>query len=57
MKENCDYLDYSLTMDLPPYAAEIFLFDDAPKREKKSPAAEKSRKAAAGKSTRKENKA
>ncbi len=34
VKENCDYLDYSLTMDLPPYAAEVFVFD----LEKKAPA-------------------
>ena len=34
VQENCDYLDYSLTMDLPPYAAEVFVFD----LEKKAPA-------------------
>ena len=26
VKENCDYRDYSLTLDLPPYSALIFLF-------------------------------
>ncbi|MBR5116559.1 MAG: alpha amylase C-terminal domain-containing protein, partial [Lachnospiraceae bacterium] len=28
VREDCDYLEYSLTMDLPPYAAEIFVFDE-----------------------------
>ncbi len=26
VKENCDYKDYSITLDLPPYAAAVFVF-------------------------------
>ena len=26
VKENCDYRDYSITLDLPPYAAAVFVF-------------------------------
>ena len=26
VKENCDYRNYSLTLDLPPYSALIFVF-------------------------------
>ncbi len=29
----CDYKDYSLTFDLPPYAAEVFLFQDPSKKD------------------------
>ena len=25
-EENCDYKDYSITLDLPPYAAAVFVF-------------------------------
>ena len=48
VREDCDYLDYSLTMDLPPYAAEVFVFDE-PKPEK---ATAKSGKAASAKTTK-----
>ncbi|MCR5178981.1 MAG: 1,4-alpha-glucan branching protein GlgB [Lachnospiraceae bacterium] len=41
VRENCDYLDYSLTMDLPPYAAEVFVFDDMPAEKEKKSAAKK----------------
>ena len=30
----CDYKDYSITMDLPAYGAEVFLFKGAPKKKK-----------------------
>ena len=29
----CDYKDYSISFDLPPYAAEVFLFQDPSKKD------------------------
>ena len=46
VKGLCDYKDYSLTFDLPPYGAEVFLFQ--------SPSAKKETKSTA-KSTAKED--
>ncbi len=48
VKGLCDYKDYSITMDLPPYGAEVFLFQnpDAPKETKSAPKATKTTKTA-----------